>query len=118
MVFLVTVLLGLVLLPARLPARAVAIGAALVAVVLAGAFLPTFSMQILNGVLASAIFIVAVIWGVTAVARLRPRLPRATTGSEPPESPSPPPSAEPPDFTPHTDEPTKTEADQGGPTHA
>ena len=52
------------LLPARLPARALVVGAAIIALVLAGVFLPTFSMQILNGVLASAVFIVAVMWGV------------------------------------------------------
>ena len=52
LVFGVTVLLGLVLLPARLAVRALAVGAAVIGLVLAGVFLPTFSMQILGGVLA------------------------------------------------------------------
>ncbi len=86
LVFAATVLLGLLLLPARLPARALAVGAAIVALVLAGTFLPTFSMQILNGVLASAVFIVAVMWTVGSVVRLRRnRAPIAP----PPAPPSP-----------------------------
>ena len=68
LVFIATVLLGLLLLPARLPARALAIGAAVIALVLAGVFLPIFSMQIINGVLLSAIFVVAVMWTAVAVA--------------------------------------------------
>ncbi len=71
LVFPVTVLLGLLLLPARLPARTLVVGAAIIALVLSGVFLPTFSMQILNGVLASAIFIVAVMWTAGSVVRLR-----------------------------------------------
>ncbi len=45
LVFGITLLLGLVLLPARLPARALAIGAAVIGLVLAGVFLPTFSAR-------------------------------------------------------------------------
>ena len=71
LLFAVTVLMGVLLLPARLPARALVVGAAVVALVLAGVFLPTFSMQILNGVLFSAIFIVAVMWSVAMVVRRR-----------------------------------------------
>ena len=66
-----TVLLGVLLLPARLPARALVVGAAVVALVLSGVFLPTFSMQILNGVLVAAVFIVAVMWSVAWVVRRR-----------------------------------------------
>ncbi|MCD4726062.1 MAG: hypothetical protein K8R46_00230, partial [Pirellulales bacterium] len=75
LVFIATVLLGLLLLPARLPARALAVGAAVIALVLAGVFLPILSMQILNGVLLSAIFVVAVIWTAVAVARCSRRKP-------------------------------------------
>lgn len=75
LVFIATVLLGLLLLPARLPARALAVGAAVIALVLAGVFLPIFSMQILNGVLLSAIFVVAVMWIAGAVARCSCRKP-------------------------------------------
>ena len=71
LLFAVTVLLGVLLLPARLPARALVVGAAVVALVLAGVFLPTFSMQILNGVLSAAVFIVAVMWSVALVVRRR-----------------------------------------------
>jgi hypothetical protein len=39
--------------------------------VLAGAFLPTFSMQILNGILAAALFIVALMWTAWSVVRWR-----------------------------------------------
>ena len=71
LLFAVTVLMGVLLLPARLPARALVVGAGIVALVLAGVFLPTFSMQILNGVLFSAIFIVVVMWSVAMVVRRR-----------------------------------------------
>jgi hypothetical protein len=64
LVFVGTVLLGLLLLPTRLFARVLAVGAAVIALVLAGVFIPTFSMQILNGVLFSAVFVVAVMWAV------------------------------------------------------
>ena len=73
LVFGLTVLLGLLLLPGRLPSRALVVGAAVIGLVLAGVFLPTFSMQILNGTLASAIFIVAVMWMVGCAARCRKR---------------------------------------------
>ncbi|MBU4270948.1 MAG: hypothetical protein KKA28_03650 [Planctomycetes bacterium] len=75
LVFIATVLLGLLLLPARLPARALAVGAAVIVLVLAGVFLPIFSMQVLNGVLLSAIFVVAVTWTAVAVARRSCRKP-------------------------------------------
>jgi hypothetical protein len=52
-----------------LPTRTLVVGAAIVALVLAGVFLPTFSMQILGGVLVLAVFLVAVIWVVAAVVR-------------------------------------------------
>ena len=43
----------------------------MIGLVLAGVFVPTFSRQILDGVLLSAIFIVAVLWTVTCAARRR-----------------------------------------------
>jgi hypothetical protein len=61
-VFIGTILLGLVLLPARGSIRVLVIGAAVVAMVLSGVFLPTFSVQILDGVLFLAVFIVAMVW--------------------------------------------------------
>lgn len=67
LIFVVTVLLGVLLLPAPISCRAFVVGAAIIAVVLAGVFLPIFSMQVLNGVLLAAIFIVAVMWTVGAI---------------------------------------------------
>jgi hypothetical protein len=113
LVFAVTVLLGVLLLPARLPLRALAVGAAIIALVLAGVFLPTFSLQVLNGVLASAIFVVAVMWSAGAIARGRRQPPptRETAGGPPPnvEPIAPPPSPE---------QQAAPAAEQGGPTHA
>jgi hypothetical protein len=104
LVFVATVLLGLLLLPARLPARTLAVGAAIIILVLAGAFLPTFSMQILNGVLASAIFIVAVMWIVGSMVRLRGK--RRPIAPLPPAAPSP------------TAEQAPSEGQEGGPANA
>ena len=103
LVFGVTVLLGLLLLPARLPTRALVVGAAIIALVLAGVFLPTFSMQILNGVLVWAISIVAVVWAVAAIARNRGN---KTPMSATPVVPSP------------MGEQAGPEGQEGGPVHA
>jgi len=82
-VFALTVLLGLLLLPARLPVRAFVVGLALAGLVLSGAFLPTFLMQILNGTLAAALGIVAILWTVAALMRRRGRVMPAASGLEP-----------------------------------
>ena len=87
LIFAATVLLGLLLLPARLCARTFVVGAAMIALVLAGVFAPTFSRQILGGVLASAVFVVAVMWTMgmcrpaaqTAGANRRPKRPAAAS---------------------------------------
>lgn len=83
LIFVITVLLGVMLLPARLSCRAFVVGAAIIALVLAGAFLPILSMQILNGVLLSAIFIVAVMWTVAAIAHCAGRCPAKPEPSRP-----------------------------------
>jgi hypothetical protein len=87
LVFAIVVFGGLILLPARLGGRALAVGAAITFVVLSGVFFPMFSMQILNGVLGAALLIVVVLWSVSFLARLRPtRSPRpaaATAAVEP-----------------------------------
>jgi autotransporter-associated beta strand protein len=97
LVFGVTMLVGLLLLPARFPARLVVVGAAVIGLVLAGVFLPTFSVQILDGVLLAAIFIVAVLWALVSVVRCRTcfvRPPVQTAGgSGPAQSPPTPPVA-------------------------
>ena len=81
LVFVGALLLGLVLLPVRWSTRVVAIGAAVIALVLAGTFLPTFSMQILNGILLSAVVIVLVIWTLTFLLRLHMSTARLTAES-------------------------------------
>ena len=103
----------------------VVVGAAVIGLVLAGVFLPTFSMQILDGVLVAAIFIVAVLWTLMCAVRCckcrTPAPVQATvvgtpgvavppSSPTPPavESPSPPPPAEPP----------KPESQEGGQTNA
>ncbi len=72
MIFLVVVLGGVVLLSARLGVRAIFVGGGIIALVLAGVFWPMFSMQILNGVLVAAIFVVLVMWSVAYLAWTRP----------------------------------------------
>jgi autotransporter-associated beta strand protein len=97
LVFGITVLLGLLLSPARLAARAVVVAAAVIGLVLAGVFLPTFSIQILDGVLAAAVFIVAVLWALAYAVRYRTKLPPSPPAAEspsPPASPFEPPKAE------------------------
>jgi len=69
-VFALVLIGGLLLLPVRLGGRALAVGSAIVAVVLIGVFCPLFAMQVLNGTLALAIFVVAVVWGVVFLMRL------------------------------------------------
>ncbi len=91
----------------------------MIALVLAGAFAPTFSRQILGGVLASAVFVVAVMWTMGCVARRRKRPPAPMPAETPggrehgvdlsqyqPESPASEPVAPPP------------AAQEGGPDHA
>ena len=124
--FGITVLLGLVLLPARFGARVVVVGAAVIGLVLAGVFLPTFSMQILNGVLVAALFIVAVLWTLMCAVRCcKCRTPApvqatvvGTPGvAVPPSSPTPPAveSLSPP---PPPAEPAKPDSQEGGQTNA
>jgi hypothetical protein len=55
--------------------RLLAIGVALVLAVLSGAFLPTFSRQIFDGITMSAVFIVLVLWAVWWLLVTRPRDP-------------------------------------------
>jgi hypothetical protein len=71
-VFSLVVLGGLLLWRAGLGRRALAVGAMLVALVLASVFCPTFFLQLFNSVLAAAVFVVLVIWAVAYFARMRP----------------------------------------------
>ena len=92
-VFLAALLLGVILLPAKMGRRALAVGAVIILLVLAGVFCPTFSRQILNWVLALAVVAVLVLWiAVYAAWRLpaqaaRWRAGAATTGAAPPPNP-------------------------------
>ena len=71
LVFAFVVLGGLLLIPAGVARRVLAVGAMIVALVLAGVFSPTLSLQILNGTLLAAVLIVVVVWTVVCVFRLR-----------------------------------------------
>lgn len=71
LIFAATVLLGLLLLPARLGVRTFVVGMAVIALVLIGSLAPTFARQVLGGSLISAVFIVGVIWTVAAAVRYR-----------------------------------------------
>jgi hypothetical protein len=139
MVFLVVVLGGVVLLPARLGLRAVFVGAGIIALVLAGVFWPMFSMQILNGVLAAALFIVLVMWSVAYLAWTRPvvlarrRAAAAATPAAPlpkalaaaldaglpePATAEPPAQESPPPAPPALPEQAPKPESEGGPSHA
>jgi len=74
-VFVFVALAGLALLRNRAEIRWLAMGAFLVFLVLAGVFFPTFSRQIIDGNLISAVFIVLVVWFVQYLAWVRPRDP-------------------------------------------
>jgi uncharacterized membrane protein YphA (DoxX/SURF4 family) len=89
LVFIAAVLGGVLLLPTGLAGRAAAIGAAVVAIVLAGVFLPTAAMQILDGVFLSAVFVVLVLWVVWYFVRTRPRwaAERAAAAAQAPVAP-------------------------------
>jgi len=82
-VFIVVLLIGLLLLPTDRSIRALAIGVLIVVLVLCGVFAPILALQLLNGVLASAIFIVLVVWVVGYFLRKRP----GTTIPSPPIQP-------------------------------
>lgn len=73
--FAIVVILGLTLLRGGSAIRFYAVGAFLTVLILLGVFLPTFSRQILGGVLASALLVVAILWLVEYLAWRRPRDP-------------------------------------------
>jgi len=89
-VFVATVIGGLLLLPRTTSDRALAIGVLIVALVLSGVFLPTFSLQVLDGVLMSAIFIVLVVWTVWFFVKTVPAAMARSRAMRPPSPPPPP----------------------------
>jgi hypothetical protein len=96
-IFLLVVLGGILLLPTAAPGRALAVGVLITVLVLVGVFCPTCSVQILDSVLAAAVFIVLVLWVVWYFARTRPRLaaaPQVVTAQLAPEDKPAPQSGE------------------------
>ena len=75
MVFGLIVLGGFGLLRASAPRRWLTAGIFGVTLVLIGVFLPTFALQVMDGVMLAAIVVVLVMWTVWYLARTRPRDP-------------------------------------------
>jgi hypothetical protein len=73
--FAVVLVGGVLLLAAGAGTRVAAAGALVAALVLAGVFAPTFSLQVLNGVLVGALVLVALLWVAWYFAWTRPRDP-------------------------------------------
>jgi len=86
-VFIALVLIGLVTLPCGMAQRVTAVGALLAALVLCGVFAPTMSYQIIDVVLAAAVFVVVVLWTAQALLRAR-RCPAEGPSSTPPPAES------------------------------
>jgi hypothetical protein len=81
-VFAALILCGLILLRAAAPTRLLAIGALIAALVLAGVFLPTFALQLIDGVSLAALFIVLLGWLAVYLAWTRPRDPNVSARRE------------------------------------
>ncbi len=75
LVFLLIVGGGLILVRGQASTRWIAAGSFVIAIVLLGVFMPTFSLQVTDGVLLAAVFIVLIVWAVWYLARTRPRDP-------------------------------------------
>ncbi len=73
---------GLLLLRANAAKRFFGIGALITLLVLMGVFFPTFSRQVIDGVLVSAIFVVLLTWAVMYMAWTRPRDPAVIARAE------------------------------------
>ncbi len=97
-VLLILVLaLGLALLPARYPARAIAVGNIIVLVVLMSVFLPTLARAVVNNGTVAAVAVVLVIWWIQHALHRRAAAAEAIdTDNEPAPPPMPPPPPTPP----------------------
>ena len=73
--FVLVAAVGVALMFTRMRVRLLAIGAAIVAVVLSGVFLPTFSHQVTSGLTMGAGLVVLVLWALWYVLVTRPRDP-------------------------------------------
>jgi hypothetical protein len=122
LMFVVVVLGGVLLWPARTAARSVAVGALVIALVLCGVFVPTFSRQVLNGVLAAAIVVVVVLWLVEYMRHRPPRRPVPASPSSPAAPPPATPDLPPVAWTPAPEAPAAAPpapgSEEGGATHA
>jgi len=119
LVLAVVLLGGLLLLPARTSVRALAIGVLLIALVLCGVFNPILARQVLDGVLASAVLVVLIVWVVYYFAWTRPRQEKPVD-AEPVDEPAP---EQPPQKDASEDDRSRrkepdTDSDQGGKTDA
>lgn len=122
----VVLLGGVVLLPARVGARASAVGLLVIAAVLCGVFWPIFAWQILDGKLVAAVFVVLVVWAMRYFVRIQPRRPPVTqppeTGGSPPgpEAAALPPAspAAAPAAVEVVDQGPQSGREEGGPAHA
>jgi hypothetical protein len=88
LVFLVVFLAGVMLLPYGCRMKSLAVGVLITIIVLLGVFWPIFAMQILNGILALAIFLVLVLWTVAWMFRIgrRPTVAPVTNDTSTPPS--------------------------------
>jgi hypothetical protein len=117
---------GFMLLPRRAGSRWLAVGAAAVAVVFAGVFLPTLARQLCGIVTLAGVFVVLVLWALKYILVTRPRnkrlrMPAATPPSTPsvPAAPIPVgPSIEPSEEDALTPPPAEDKTAEGGEDHA
>jgi hypothetical protein len=85
---------GLLLMPARAPLRALAVGILVIALILSGAFLPIFARQVFDGYLLASLAVVAVVWVGGYFVRRRPPLSATPAPAETPPAPTPPETTE------------------------
>jgi hypothetical protein len=71
-IFGAVLIMGLLLLNTRFSTRLIAVALFFIGLILLGVFLPTFSRQVINGVLFSALFLVLLLWFVWYLIRIRP----------------------------------------------
>jgi hypothetical protein len=87
LVFGVVFVVGVLLIPAPFRLKTLAVGTLIAIIALLGVFCPIFAMQVLNGILVLAIFLVLVLWAVAwafHMQRRQPTAPAAPTTAAPP----------------------------------
>jgi hypothetical protein len=122
LMFALVVLGGVLLFPARTAARSVGVGTLIIVLVLCGVFLPTFSRQVLNGVLAAALLVVVLLWLMEYLRHRPPRRPLPAGPPSPPTLPEVPPPAPSAGTAPPAEQSSSGQpapgSEQGGPAHA